>query len=161
MPTTPFSIKCIPLPPLILLGKAHDANPCYQWSWKEAQDLGFPKSMGKTSPISLPQIMIMRCSEWTLFFILTWFIFLFSTKPHIISFTDFPGGSVGKESACNEGVCVCVCVCVKSLSRVRLFATPWTVAHQAPLSMGFSWQGYWSGLPLTWVQSLGWEDPLE
>ena len=42
---------------------------------------------------------------------------------------------------------VCVCVCVKSLSRVRLFATPWTVARQAPLSMGFSRQGYWSGLP--------------
>ena len=35
---------------------------------------------------------------------------------------------------------------VKSLSRVRLFATPWTVAHQAPLSMGFSRQEYWSGL---------------
>ena len=36
---------------------------------------------------------------------------------------------------------------VKSLSRVRLFATPWTVAYQAPLSMGFSGQEYWSGLP--------------
>ena len=36
---------------------------------------------------------------------------------------------------------------VKSLSRVRLFATLWTVAHQAPLSMGFSRQEYWSGLP--------------
>ena len=36
---------------------------------------------------------------------------------------------------------------VKSLSRVRLFATSWTVAHQAPLSMGFSRQEYWSGLP--------------
>ena len=36
---------------------------------------------------------------------------------------------------------------VKSFSRVRLFATPWTVAHQAPLSMGFSRQEYWSGLP--------------
>ena len=36
---------------------------------------------------------------------------------------------------------------VKSLSRVRLFAIPWTVAHQAPLSMGFSRQEYWSGLP--------------
>ena len=34
---------------------------------------------------------------------------------------------------------------VKSLSRVRLFATPWTVACQAPLSMGFSRQEYWSG----------------
>ena len=36
---------------------------------------------------------------------------------------------------------------VKSLSRVRLFATPWTVAYQAPPSMGFSRQEYWSGLP--------------
>ena len=36
---------------------------------------------------------------------------------------------------------------VKSLSRVRLFATLWTVAHQAPLSMGFPRQEYWSGLP--------------
>ena len=37
---------------------------------------------------------------------------------------------------------------VKSLSHVRLFATPWTVAHQAPPSMGFSRQEYWSGVPL-------------
>ena len=36
---------------------------------------------------------------------------------------------------------------VKSLGHVRLFATPWTVAHQAPPSMGFSRQEYWSGLP--------------
>ena len=36
---------------------------------------------------------------------------------------------------------------MKLLSRVRLFATPWTVAHQAPPSMGFSRQEYWSGLP--------------
>ena len=37
---------------------------------------------------------------------------------------------------------------VKSLSRVWLIATPWTAAYQAPQSMGFSRQGYWSGLPL-------------
>ena len=36
-------------------------------------------------------------------------------------------------------------VCV--LGHVRLFATPWTVAYQTPLSMGFSRQEYWSGLP--------------
>ena len=35
---------------------------------------------------------------------------------------------------------------VKSLSRVRLFAIPWTVAYQAPRSIGFSRQEYWSGL---------------
>ena len=48
-------------------------------------------------------------------------------------------------------VCVCVCVClekkVKLFSRVRLFATAWTVAYQATPSMGFSRQKYWSGLP--------------
>ena len=37
---------------------------------------------------------------------------------------------------------------VKSLSRVRLLATPWTAALQAPPSMGFSRQEYWSGVPL-------------
>ena len=37
---------------------------------------------------------------------------------------------------------------VKSFSRVRLLATPWTAAYQAPPSMGFSRQEYWSGLPL-------------
>ena len=36
---------------------------------------------------------------------------------------------------------------MKSLSHVRLFVTPWTVAYQAPPSMGFSRQEYWSGLP--------------
>ena len=36
---------------------------------------------------------------------------------------------------------------VKSLSRVQLFVTPWTVAYQAPPSMGFSKQEHWSGLP--------------
>ena len=38
---------------------------------------------------------------------------------------------------------------VKSLSRVWLLATPWTAAYQAPLSMGFSKQEYWSGVPIT------------
>ena len=54
---------------------------------------------------------------------------------------------------------MCVCVCVRArahvrtrahaelLSCVQLFATTWTVAHQVPLSMGFSRQEYWSGLP--------------
>ena len=37
---------------------------------------------------------------------------------------------------------------VKSLSRAQLLATPWTAAHQAPPSMGFSRQEYWSGVPL-------------
>ena len=40
-------------------------------------------------------------------------------------------------------------VCAKSLSHVWLFVTLWTVALQAPLSMGFSRQEYWSGLPFS------------
>ena len=49
-----------------------------------------------------------------------------------------------------ENVCVYVCVCACTLcrfSRVWLFATTWTVACQAPVSMGFSRQEYWNGLP--------------
>ena len=58
---------------------------------------------------------------------------------------------------------------VKSLSRVRLFATPWTAVHQAPPSMGFSRQEYWSGVPLpspimilvdTKMQTLNYTYPL-
>ena len=59
---------------------------------------------------------------------------------------------------------------VKSLSRVRLLATPWTAAHQAPPSMGFPRQEYWSGVPLSslrrgWVENywkwfgrVGWDN---
>ena len=42
---------------------------------------------------------------------------------------------------------LCMCMRAVSLSCVRLFAAPWTVAHQAPLSVGFSRQEYWSGFP--------------
>ena len=45
-------------------------------------------------------------------------------------------------------VCVCVCVCVRARACARsLSVTAWTVAHQAPLIMGFPRQAYWSGLP--------------
>ena len=37
----------------------------------------------------------------------------------------------------------------QSLSRVQLFVTLWTIARQSPLSMGFSRQEYWSGLPIS------------
>ena len=44
-------------------------------------------------------------------------------------------------------VCVCACMHVQLLSHVWLFATLWTIARQVPLSMGFSGQECWSGLP--------------
>ena len=46
---------------------------------------------------------------------------------------------------------------MKSLSRVRLFATPWTAAYQAPPSKGVSRQEYWSGVPLPSPLSLNLE----
>ena len=53
----------------------------------------------------------------------------------------------GKSIWCYTGFTYEQVLEVKSLSRVQLFATPWTVAYQAPLSMGFSRQEHWSGLP--------------
>ena len=44
-------------------------------------------------------------------------------------------------------VCVCACACAWSVSHVTLFVTPYTAARQAPLSLGFPKQEYWSGLP--------------
>ena len=51
-------------------------------------------------------------------------------------------GAAGDSDPALSGSCTCGCV----LSHVRLFATPWTVSHQAPLSMEFPRQAYWSGL---------------
>ena len=51
------------------------------------------------------------------------------------------------------------CMKVKSeseVSRVRLLAIPWTAAYQAPLSMGFSRQEYWSGVPLPYIAFIMW-----
>ena len=45
------------------------------------------------------------------------------------------------------GVCVCVCVCVKSFQLCLTLCDPTDCTHQAPLSLGFSRQEYWSGLP--------------
>ena len=52
-----------------------------------------------------------------------------------------------EELLCATRVCMCACVCTQLLSHVQPFATPWTVAHQDPLPMGFPRQEYWSGLP--------------
>ena len=75
-----------------------------------------------------------------------------SVRPHGLQPTRLlcPWDSPGK----NTGVgchfllqCMKVESEMKSLSRVRLLATPWTAAYQAPLSMGFSRQEYYSGVP--------------
>ena len=45
-------------------------------------------------------------------------------------------------------MCMYVHKCARTLSRIRLFVTSWTVARQAPLSIGFLRQEYWNGLPV-------------
>ena len=69
----------------------------------------------------------------------------------------FSGSKITADGDCSQEIKRCLLlgrkamtnlkVKVKSLSGVQLFATPWTVAYQALLSMGFSRQEYWSGLP--------------
>ena len=61
-----------------------------------------------------------------------------------------------QELSCSEACDILVpCeVKVKSLSCVQLFATPWPVAYQAPLSMGFSRREYWTGLPFPSTEDL-------
>ena len=54
------------------------------------------------------------------------------------------GQERSKSSVC---VCVYVCVCVRVCSVISDFVISWTVDHQASLSIGFSRQKYWSGLP--------------
>ena len=90
--------------------------------------------------------------------ILEWVAFLFSrgssqprdrTQVSCIAGNSLPAEPHGKfHKVC---VCMCIYVCVlcvcQLLSCVQLFATPQTVACQIPLSMGFSGQEYWSGLP--------------
>ena len=63
------------------------------------------------------------------------------TKIRLVKATVFPVVMYGCESWTVKKVKV------KSLSRVRLFVTPWTIAHQAPPSMGFSRQEPWNALP--------------
>ena len=58
-------------------------------------------------------------------------------------------GSTGSSTQC------CVCV-LNPFSCARLFAILWNVAHQTPLSVGFSRQGYWSGLPSSILSALWW-----
>ena len=74
-----------------------------------------------------------------------------SVQPHRQQPTRLPNpwDSPGKNTGVGcHFLLQCRKVKVKSLSRVQLLATPWTAAYRAPLSMGFSRQEYWSGLPL-------------
>ena len=66
-----------------------------------------------------------------------------------LSFQGYPGVPYDLHNCSPHPVkeyCTCACV-LNCFSRVRLFVTPWTIALQASLSMRFSRQKYWSGLP--------------
>ena len=71
--------------------------------------------------------------------------------PSILYFSESSGFFKCSLSSCNKQersgeVCLCVCM-LSRFCHVWFFVTPWTVSHQAPLSIGFSRQEYWSGLP--------------
>ena len=68
--------------------------------------------------------------------------FSFMTQPSNISMSE------KQKQACVIITATASTVCAQLLSCVQLFATPWTEAHQSPLSMEFSRQEYWSGVPL-------------
>ena len=80
------------------------------------------------------------------------------TIHHLLGFPSVPSTCISRPLSCHVCMCVCVCVCVCVVNCVWLFATPWTVAHQAPLSMGFPRQEYWSGLPFPSPEDL--PDPV-
>ena len=63
----------------------------------------------------------------------------------IFSINNIIKGSIRSRSI--KGYFTHECMLAQPLSRVQLFVTSWTVAHQAPLSMEFSRQEYWTGLP--------------
>ena len=98
-----------------------------------------------TSSVSVFQAEIFCCKRSNVFHIISGL----SNKIQLIYIPFLYQGCVG---------CVCVCMCkcesAGTLSRVQLFVTPWTVAHQAPLSMEFSRQEYWSGLSFPSPKSL-------
>ena len=86
----------------------------------------------------------------------TWNCDFLSLKDWVSAILGFPGGSVVKNLPANVGDACSIPGLGRSpgesekwmmLSCVLFFATPWTVAHHAPLSMEFSRQDYWSGLP--------------
>ena len=120
--------------------------------------MGFPRQGNWTglpfpSPGNLPQPgwnpNFLHCRQILLLLLLSRFSRV-SVRPHRQQPTrlPYPWDSPGKNTGVGcHFLLQCMKVKVKSLSRVRLLGTPWTTAYQAPLSMRFARQEYWSGLP--------------
>ena len=83
--------------------------------------------------------------QWWLLFFIIWVCLIRNINISSYSF------SLTTKSVTYVWLC---CVCVHVLSHIRLFATPWTLAYQAPLSMEFSRQEYWNGLAIPYIHSL-------
>ena len=110
-------------------------------TWPNQVRLFFGEEGKNISP--LPHILLVRLKNDGLNKILAWFIIVIVYYSCLSKFY-FPFFKTFSPVC----VCVCVCVCVLSqFSRVQLFVTPRTVAHQAPLSMGFSRREHWGGQP--------------
>ena len=92
-------------------------------------------------------------------FLYTNFNFLQNSIFHIAtSFSILCHISIRNYFPKSQSAWLCVVV-IQSLSCVRPFVTPWTVARQAPLSMGFPKQEYWSGFPFPSPYALSFDDP--
>ena len=72
--------------------------------------------------------------------------FLSKEKLNGVGMHSFPWSSVNMSPSVDHSLFIILLCVLSHFSRVRLLATLWTVAHQAPLSMGFSRQEYWRGL---------------
>ena len=114
------------------------------WPADTSKNISFFSSKGSCfqSHVSLTYVSILSYISWT--------SFLWLWNPR-----DWMSGQQWVNSMC---VCVCVCVCMHTHMHTHThthtvskscqsICDPWTVAHQAPLSMGFPRQEYWSGLP--------------
>ena len=103
-------------------------------------------------PLLLPPLVTMRLYLylWVYFcFVSKFFCVIFSDSTYNWCYMIFVLLHVRQISdlAHSMSRSICVCVCAQLLHHARLFATPWTIAWQAPLSMGFSRQEYRNGLP--------------
>ena len=133
----------------------------YKWKWSRSVVSDFLRSVNCSPPSSsIHRILQAKILEWV---VISFSKFMYAAKslqsclilrdpingsppgspvPGILQARTLEWVAVAFSNACKWKVKV------KLLSRVRVLATPWTAAHQAPPSMGFSRQEYWSGVPL-------------
>ena len=113
--------------------------------WAQANKtllFSFPESPGVHSQGSLQRLMAWW-PEFPMFMQMAWDILcLLKWQATVFKYNIWWKTKLGKERYIQDPTCACV---LSSFNQVQLFATPWTVAHQAPLSLGFSRQEYWGG----------------